>query len=1205
MLVFVAGGSWMRTVRLFVSSPADTGIERKLVDRVAEQLNGEAAGFVRFETLRWENRVYGAHDTFQNLIPESAQCDVVVAIFRQRLGLPLPTSFRRMPAQAPYNGDPYPSGTGFEVLTALEAKAATGKPDVFVFRLSDKTPPTARLDKPEAYAEALQQWQSLEAFFARCFHTPQGEFTRAYNLFVDSDDFRRQVTVLLRDWMEENVLHQKAVVWPYKTKGSPFRSLQPFDAKHAAVYFGRDRKVGRALDEIASAARRPEKIPFLLIVGPSGAGKSSMMRAGVAPRLTTPGVVPEVDGWRIAIVRIGDLDPFAGLAAALLVWGEDDDEGEFGPALPELADHALGAPPALAAALESSGAATATTIVGILDELARAQAAREGSSREMRTDLLLLVDQFESIFVSNLPDERRSAFAALLQILCRTRRIWVVSTLRADLYHRFLARGAFIELADKGAQYNLAPPGDAELTEIIRKSAEAAGLVYELDAATGERLDDRILRDAQGENMLPLLQFALDRLFVQRVEVGDETRLTNTAYAAMGGLDGAIDQTADKVLQQFETARDHEAVQRLPRLLRSLAVPINADAGRARTCGALTVRNVPLAGIAGDPPTRRLVDALIEARILVTSVQASESGQGDPEAGLVGVAHQKVFESWKRAREIIEEHADFFVVRDDVERQVSAWAANRQDASYLLPSGPRLVAAEDLVERYAGELDNPLTREFVTVSGRLARRNQRRLRMFAAAMAVLAAVASAGLAAAMYFSSTAQRNYAVARDTIDGLMRDTTGQLGQLEGIRVETVEGALGVFSKAIQQLRAKTDGDTKLDRSEGEVFFNVAKLYQTTKSLEKAAKYASLSLEIRSRLTGYPGVPTPPSDVASDVAPWWWQLTESLEQMAFFERSMKKNLDTAAAKYTRTLSIRRLLVSRFAEQTDWPIGISRSLVGLGDIAQDRAVASRLRPERVQHLTQARAHYAEALKNTIDVFVSASLRTRGPPNPLLQREISWDLNKAGDVARLAEDYPTALADFTDGLCLRRMISKARPANTLWRRDVAFVLEKLGSAKVDTSDLEGARDAYLEALEIRSKLYDDDRGNAIYLDELGKTQHELGAFYLRTMEPTKAWAYYMQAAAARRDLAARSADNLALAESVKASAAAAERLIGQVRLVAEGAHQAPPDFATVIAADRTEFRGRLAAIRQQSADCWPKLQKKLGLSPPTVAATAP
>jgi hypothetical protein len=98
----------MDTYRIFVSSPGDAQFERLRVDRVVARLNGELAGAVRFVTVRWETEFYRAHDTFQAQIPLSTDCNLVVAIFRTRLGTELPPEFARMP-----DGEAYPSGTAY------------------------------------------------------------------------------------------------------------------------------------------------------------------------------------------------------------------------------------------------------------------------------------------------------------------------------------------------------------------------------------------------------------------------------------------------------------------------------------------------------------------------------------------------------------------------------------------------------------------------------------------------------------------------------------------------------------------------------------------------------------------------------------------------------------------------------------------------------------------------------------------------------------------------------------------------------------------------------------------------------------------------------------------------------------------------------------------------------------------------------------
>jgi eukaryotic-like serine/threonine-protein kinase len=84
------------------------------VQAIAAKLNREYDGLVRFETLLWEERFYKADKSFQPQIAEPAACDIVISIFWTRIGTEQPADFPRMP-----DGRPYPSGTAYELLTAL------------------------------------------------------------------------------------------------------------------------------------------------------------------------------------------------------------------------------------------------------------------------------------------------------------------------------------------------------------------------------------------------------------------------------------------------------------------------------------------------------------------------------------------------------------------------------------------------------------------------------------------------------------------------------------------------------------------------------------------------------------------------------------------------------------------------------------------------------------------------------------------------------------------------------------------------------------------------------------------------------------------------------------------------------------------------------------------------------------------------------
>jgi hypothetical protein len=480
----------VRKVTIFVSSPKDVAPERGRVQTVTAKLNREYEGLVRFETVLWEEYFYTADKSFQPQIPQAVASDIVVSIFWTRIGTELPADFPRMA-----DGRPYPSGTTYELLTALEAAKAKGVPDVYVFRkIADATLPMADAERGR---QARTQLDALEAFWSEWFRSEKGEFKAAFQNFPSTDAFEQQLELLLRQWLETRGLLGARIAWP-KEKGSPFPGLAPFEAEHAAVFFGRARVIDEARRRLAAAAERGAA--FLLIVGASGSGKSSLARAGLIPRLTTPGVVVSVELWRVARMKPseGQAGPVMALATALLA----------ADALPELAHGDYPTAASLADNLQRGGTASVRPITSALTRAADDAQRERHANQAPKPVLVLLVDQFEELFAQRVSDAERAAFAESLRQLIASERVWVVATLRADFYELLLKQPALKALKETGASLDLGPPGPAELVEIVRAPTAAAGLVFETDAQNGE-LGERLLADAKTADSLPLLQFTL------------------------------------------------------------------------------------------------------------------------------------------------------------------------------------------------------------------------------------------------------------------------------------------------------------------------------------------------------------------------------------------------------------------------------------------------------------------------------------------------------------------------------------------------------------------------------------------------------------------------------------------------------------------------------------------------------------------------
>ena len=184
----------MREVRVFVSSPGDVLPERGRVDAVAAKLNREYEGLAQIKTVLWEESFYKANTTFQSQIPQAAACDIVLSIFWTTIDTELPAEFARMP-----DGRPYPSGTAYELLTALEASKTRGIPDVYVFRkTADAALPTADAERRR---QAQAHLDALEAFWSEWFKSEKGQFKAAFQSFANTDAFEQQLEELLRQWL--------------------------------------------------------------------------------------------------------------------------------------------------------------------------------------------------------------------------------------------------------------------------------------------------------------------------------------------------------------------------------------------------------------------------------------------------------------------------------------------------------------------------------------------------------------------------------------------------------------------------------------------------------------------------------------------------------------------------------------------------------------------------------------------------------------------------------------------------------------------------------------------------------------------------------------------------------------------------------------------------------------------------------------------
>jgi WD40 repeat protein len=427
-------------------------------------------------------------------------------------------------------------------------------------------------------------------------------------------------------------------------------------------------------DEISALWAKLQRHGLRAVIGPSGAGKTSFVRAGV--------LASRPAGWGGLVCTPGSR-PFVGLAEALA---------------PELA-----------------GARDGVADLVRIDEAPHALAA-VSRWRRAHAEALLVVDQFEELFTLNPPDEQRR-FAELLGRLVAEADVHVLVCMRDD----FLVQCH---------EHSALAPVFADVTPLLPLAGEALRrALVEPAARAGYRFEDEALVDelvafvGEGSSALPLAAFAVAELWQRR----DPARrlLTRSARDEIGGVGGALARHADAVLESLGPEREKVVRE----LLRNLVT--------SRGTRAVMDRDDLLSAFADSrADAGRVVDALVDARLLTESADGTHDGQRS-----VQVVHESLLVAWPRLVRWRTQDADGAQLRDQLRQAAHLWD-ERGRSRDLLWTG---AAERELAlwrERYPGRL-TAIEEDFASAVSRRATRLRRLRRgVFALVVVVLAGVAA-------------------------------------------------------------------------------------------------------------------------------------------------------------------------------------------------------------------------------------------------------------------------------------------------------------------------------------------------------------------------------------------------------------------------------------------------------------------------------
>ena len=311
----------------------------------------------------------------------------------------------------------------------------------------------------------------------------------------------------------------------------------------------------------------------------------------------------------------------------------------------------------------------------------------------------------------------------MLQQLCRLPDVagLVVATMRSDFQHRLAEFPVLDALAGRSEikgpyeaeqMLDLGLPSPADLRDMILNPARAAGLTFE---TSGERdLAQLIEAEARPEAM-PASNSCWRTLWAR-----DDKMLTLAAFDALGGVNGVMATRGEDDLPGAGPAGARGVSPYRARV---------GDAGPQRRSREHS--RVPERAFADDAPAARLIDALREARLIIS------------DRGELRFAHDSLLTGWSRLKDQIAEEQRLFA-RASVWNSIARAGSTPRATSYWL-EGFALAEGRELLARWgaAGLSDKqPELPAYIAASDRRERRSRLIMQAIGWSVAAVFAVAA-------------------------------------------------------------------------------------------------------------------------------------------------------------------------------------------------------------------------------------------------------------------------------------------------------------------------------------------------------------------------------------------------------------------------------------------------------------------------------
>ncbi|HEX6686719.1 MAG TPA: AAA family ATPase [Candidatus Limnocylindrales bacterium] len=482
-------------------------------------------------------------------------------------------------------------------------------------------------------------------------------------------------------------------------------------------------------------------VSCVVVTGASGAGKSSLVRAGLLPAIAAGQLaIPGSTDWPHLVIT-----PTAS-------------------PLTELATHlaALAGADAVSVRRELEEHPDEAHLLARQAVLARGAALPDGVREVVRTHgrLIVVVDQFEELFMltasrDSTQRNQQPFITALLSIATAPPGATmpagvVVIVVRGDFLDRCAAHPSLVPVLQDGG-FIVGPMTEAELRRTITGPARAAGLELE-NGLADDILAELRARSVNGEfsvGALPLLSHAMLLTWQNR----EGHRLTRRSYAATGGVDRAVQVSADEVYENLTHAQQGIARDIFRRMT---LIARDGQVGR-RQVSLAELYPHRAASPGRDHETATVLSAFAARRLVVLAEATVE------------IAHDTLLHAWPRLRSWLEDDQAGRILYSQLIADATEWDTHGREPSFLY-RGARLATVRSArgawsidPDRYPAVPDN--AEQFLQRAHRNHTRAtwSRRSALIGLVLLLIATATSAGLAVNAGQQATRQRTIAISR----------------------------------------------------------------------------------------------------------------------------------------------------------------------------------------------------------------------------------------------------------------------------------------------------------------------------------------------------------------------------------------------------------------------------------------------------------